>query len=76
MKPTFVITDGQSLLLLAELANIHKTAYTILGQQYCDFLVEKYLNTLPSSVGFEFANAVVQLDKKQLKKYFKVLSFN
>jgi exportin-T len=74
IKPNYPITDGQSQLVLSELANLHKTAYTILGKPYCDFLVDKYFPSLPipPQVGFEFANAVAQSDKKQLKKFLQV----
>jgi exportin-T len=74
LRPGYPLSDGQSLLILAELANLHKTAFLSLGRPYCDFLLKDYFPTipLPPQVGFEFANAVVQLERKQLKKLLQV----
>jgi exportin-T len=62
--------DGQHLLLTTELANIHKTTYTILGDEYCKFLVDTYFpsQSVPAQAAFELANAIAQQDKRALRK--------
>jgi exportin-T len=71
-------SDGQYLLVMTELANIHKTTYTILGDEYCKFLVDTYFpsQSVPAQAAFEFANAIAQQDKRAFRKTIIVYIVN
>ncbi|KAJ3256087.1 pre-tRNA nuclear export protein [Boothiomyces macroporosus] len=78
MKPGFNMNDGQSIVLLGELAQLLKTAYQVLGRQYLEYLSNTFFPSIACNptLGNQFITALEQLDKKTFKKYLHVIILN
>lgn len=70
LRPKFSVTDGQSTLVVNEVAMLHSNLYDILGVQYQEYLCNMYFPTLgcPLVLGREFASSLAEKDKKVTKK--------
>ncbi|KAL2916594.1 pre-tRNA nuclear export protein [Polyrhizophydium stewartii] len=76
LRASFNPSDGQAMMLLGEIANLHKTAFEVLGMEYAEFLSKAYLPSrgCPEPVAQLFASNLVALDRKDFKKYLQVRS--
>ncbi|KAF9969790.1 pre-tRNA nuclear export protein [Actinomortierella ambigua] len=73
MKPNFDLTDGQSMMVVGEIANIQKTILAKQGQTLLHFLGQVYFPAMqcPPELAQEYCQALQQLDVKQFRKYFQ-----
>ncbi|KAG0204147.1 pre-tRNA nuclear export protein [Mortierella sp. GBA30] len=73
MKPTFDLQDGQSVLVIGEIAGLQKAITTKQGEVFLSYLSQVYLPSIhcPPDLAQEYAQALQQLDGKQFKKYFQ-----
>ena len=73
LRPGFDMKDAQSVVIIGEIASIHKTAFEILGREYLDFL-SSYLTSSGCSdaVSQNLLNALVREDKKDFKRSLQV----
>ncbi|KAJ3091721.1 pre-tRNA nuclear export protein [Quaeritorhiza haematococci] len=67
--------DGQAVLVLNEIAAVHRTLFATQGEKYIDYLRRVYL---PSS-GYplsadEFVEALRRLDQKQFRNYLRTIA--
>lgn len=76
MKPTFDLQDGQSVLVLGEIAGLQKAIASKQGDTFLSYLNQVYLPSIhcPPELAQEYIHALQQLDAKQFKKYFQVRS--
>ncbi|KAF9961993.1 pre-tRNA nuclear export protein [Modicella reniformis] len=74
MKPTFDLQDGQSMLVLGEIAGLQKAMAQKQGDVFLSYLSQVYLPSIncPADLAQEYVQALQQLDTKQFKKYFQV----
>lgn len=74
MKPTFDLQDGQSVLVLGEIAGLQKAMAQKQGDVFLRYLSQVYLPSMncPPDLVQEFVQALQQLEAKQYKKYFQV----
>lgn len=74
MKPTFDLQDGQSVLVLGEIAGLQKAIASKQGDTFLSYLNQVYLPSIhcPPELAQEYIQALQQLDAKQFKKYFQV----
>lgn len=74
MKPTFDLQDGQSVLVLGEIAGLQKAMAQKQGDVFLNYLNQVYLPSMncPPDLAQEYVQALQQLDAKQFKKYFQV----
>ena len=86
-KSTFNSNDAQSRLVsslipsltmqvLAEIAGLQKSIFQMKGDAFSSYLQTNFFPSLgvPPAAGEEYVRALQQLDLKQFKKYFLVLS--
>ncbi|KAI1313816.1 pre-tRNA nuclear export protein [Mortierella claussenii] len=73
MKPSFDLQDGQSVLVLGEIAGLQKTMAMKQGDAFLTYLSQVYLPSIncPQDLAQEYVQALQQLDAKQFKKYFQ-----
>ncbi|KAG0225933.1 pre-tRNA nuclear export protein [Mortierella sp. GBA43] len=73
MKPTFDLQDGQSVLVLGEIAGLQKAMAQKQGDVFLSYLSQVYLPSIncPPELAQEYIQALQQLDAKQFKKYFQ-----
>ncbi|KAF9189572.1 pre-tRNA nuclear export protein [Haplosporangium sp. Z 767] len=73
MKPTFDLQDGQSVLVLGEIAGLQKAIALKQGDAFLNYLNGVYLPLIqcPPELAQEYVQALQQLDAKQFKKYFQ-----
>lgn len=76
-KEDFNLTDGQSLLLLTEIANLHILIHKVLGKVYSDYLLN-YLPSIqvPTPITQQFVTTLDQGDPKAFRKYISVFYSN
>ena len=74
LKPTFDLQDGQSMLVLGEIAGLQKAIVQKQGDVFLSYLSQVYLPSIncPPDLAQEYVQALQQLDAKQFKKYFQV----
>lgn len=74
MKPNFDLQDGQSVLVLGEIAGLQKAIALKQGDTFLSYLNQVYLPSIncPPELAQEYIQALQQLDAKQFKKYFQV----
>ncbi|OAQ25069.1 Xpo1-domain-containing protein [Linnemannia elongata AG-77] len=74
MKPNFDLQDGQSVLVLGEIAGLQKAIALKQGDTFLSYLSQVYLPSIhcPPELAQEYIQALQQLDAKQFKKYFQV----
>ena len=74
MKSNFDLADGQSVLVLGEIAGLQKAMALKQGEGFLTFLSQVYLPSIhcPAELAQEYAQALQQLEAKQFKKYFQV----
>ncbi|XP_057710617.1 exportin-T isoform X2 [Corythoichthys intestinalis] len=74
LKPTFDLSDAQTVLTLSEVAVTLKTVYVKQGPELLEFLQRDYLPSLRVSpeVAQELCHVLQQPDAKVLKTYLKV----
>ncbi|KAF9898864.1 pre-tRNA nuclear export protein, partial [Lobosporangium transversale] len=73
MKPSFDLQDGQSVLVLGEIAGLQKAMAAKQGDAFLTYLSQVYLPSIncPVDLTQEYVQALQQLDAKQFKKYFQ-----
>ena len=73
LKDGFDAADGQTQVVFAEMAALHKTILIVQGLEYVDYL-KSYLHSIqcPANVSEMFADALVQLPTKQFLAVLKV----
>ncbi len=73
LQASFNPADGQSLLIIGEIALLHKTISTVIGSSYSDYLCNVYLPTLncPENLRREFVATMTQTDRKDFRKYLQ-----
>ncbi|KAF9353934.1 pre-tRNA nuclear export protein, partial [Mortierella sp. NVP85] len=73
LKPTFDLQDGQSMLVLGEIAGLQKAIVQKQGDVFLSYLSQVYLPSIncPPDLAQEYVQALQQLDAKQFKKYFQ-----
>ncbi|KAF9345126.1 pre-tRNA nuclear export protein [Mortierella sp. AD094] len=73
MKPNFDLQDGQSMLVLGEIAGLQKAMALKQGDVFLTYLSQVYLPSIncPGDLAQEYVQALRQLDAKQFKKYFQ-----
>ncbi|KAF9425612.1 pre-tRNA nuclear export protein [Entomortierella beljakovae] len=73
MKPNFDLQDGQSVLVLGEIAGLQKAIAVKQGDAFLNYLSQVYLPSIqcPAELAREYVQALGQLDVKQFKKYFQ-----
>jgi exportin-T len=73
LKPSFDMSDAQTVLVLSECAMCLKTVLDKRGEELVIFLQTKYLPSLNLSPELcqEFCQALSTADKKMFKNYFK-----
>ncbi|EGF81201.1 hypothetical protein BATDEDRAFT_87454 [Batrachochytrium dendrobatidis JAM81] len=73
LRQSFNPADGQALVLLGEIASLHKVCVEVLGAEYVDFIAKNYLPSrgCPPETAQLFATNLLNLDKKELKKYIQ-----
>ncbi|GJJ75579.1 exportin-T [Entomortierella parvispora] len=73
MKSNFDLADGQSVLVLGEIAGLQKAMALKQGEAFLTFLSQVYLPSIhcPAELAQEYAQALQQLEAKQFKKYFQ-----
>ncbi|KAI7823777.1 armadillo-type protein [Gamsiella multidivaricata] len=74
MKPNFDLQDGQSMLVLGEIAGLQKAMVMKQGDVFLTYLSQVYLPSIncPTELAQEYIQALQQLDAKNFKKYFQV----
>ncbi|KAF9966278.1 pre-tRNA nuclear export protein [Mortierella alpina] len=74
MKPTFDLQDGQSVLVVGEIAGLQKAMAVKQGAVFLNYLSQVYLPSMncPPDLAQEYVQALQQLEAKQFKKYFQV----
>ncbi|KAL1916477.1 uncharacterized protein VTP21DRAFT_5668 [Calcarisporiella thermophila] len=72
-KPGFDLTDGQTVLVVGEIALLQRAIFERGGAAFADYLREGYLPSIqcPPSLADEYVQALQQLDAKNFKKYFQ-----
>ncbi|KAG0283897.1 pre-tRNA nuclear export protein, partial [Dissophora globulifera] len=72
MKASFDLQDGQSMLVLGEIAGLQKAMAVKQGDVFLTYLSQVYLPSIhcPADLAQEYVQALRQLDAKQFKKYF------
>ncbi|KAK3826715.1 MAG: armadillo-type protein [Linnemannia gamsii] len=73
MKANFDLQDGQSVLVLGEIAGLQKAIALKQGDTFLSYLSQVYLPSIhcPPELTQEYIQALQQLDAKQFKKYFQ-----
>ncbi|KAG0367569.1 pre-tRNA nuclear export protein [Gamsiella multidivaricata] len=73
MKPNFDLQDGQSMLVLGEIAGLQKAMVMKQGDVFLTYLSQVYLPSIncPTELAQEYIQALQQLDAKNFKKYFQ-----
>ncbi|KAG0242703.1 pre-tRNA nuclear export protein [Actinomortierella wolfii] len=73
MKASFDLADGQSMMVVGEIASIQKTILVKQGQTLLHFLSQMYFPAIrcPPELAQEYCQALQQLDVKQFRKYFQ-----
>jgi exportin-T len=73
----FVIKDGQSILVINEIAHLQFTLSVVYDTQYFEFLANRYLPAAncPPELISEFVTSLQKYDQKQLKKTIKVICY-
>ncbi|KAG9322841.1 hypothetical protein KVV02_008784 [Mortierella alpina] len=73
MKPTFDLQDGQSVLVVGEIAGLQKAMAVKQGAVFLNYLSQVYLPSMncPPDLAQEYVQALQQLEAKQFKKYFQ-----
>ncbi|KAI8599615.1 armadillo-type protein [Dissophora ornata] len=73
MKANFDLQDGQSMLVLGEIAGLQKTMALKQGDAFLTYLSQVYLPSMncPANLAQEYVQALQQLEAKQFKKYFQ-----
>ncbi|KAH6581998.1 hypothetical protein BASA50_000428 [Batrachochytrium salamandrivorans] len=73
LRPNFNPLDGQALVLFGDIATLHKTAVDILGMEYINYIGKSYLPSrgCPDETAQLFTSNLLNLDKKELKKYLQ-----
>ncbi|KAF9114533.1 pre-tRNA nuclear export protein [Mortierella sp. AM989] len=73
MKPNFDLQDGQSMLVLGEIAGLQKAMSVKQGDVFLTYLSQVYLPSIncPADLTQEYVQALGGLDVKQFKKYFQ-----
>jgi exportin-T len=76
-KEGFNFTDGQSLLVLTEIANLHILIHKVLGKVYLDYL-SNYLPSIqmPQTMTQQFITTLVQGDPKAFRKFITLFYSN
>ncbi|KAJ3412382.1 pre-tRNA nuclear export protein [Chytridiales sp. JEL 0842] len=73
LKPEFNAADGQSLVVFAEMASLHKTILSVQGLEYIEYL-QTFLPSIqcPPEVVLQFTSALQQLPTKQFQGVLRV----
>ncbi|KAF9200449.1 pre-tRNA nuclear export protein [Haplosporangium sp. Z 27] len=73
MKSNFDLQDGQSMMVLGEIAGLQKALVAKQGDGILTYLSQVYLPSIncPADLAQEYVQALSQLDAKQFKKYFQ-----
>jgi exportin-T len=77
LESNFQIRDGQAQTILMEIASFHKICFLIFNTQYMEYLTVKYLPSIqcPTEIGYDYATAIRDLDKKSLRQYLLVIIY-
>jgi exportin-T len=77
LNPKFRINDGQSMLVISEIALIHSIGFSVIGFPYLESISSVLRNGRCEQERIdEFCFAIQQMGKKNLRQFLQVSSFN